>query len=308
MKKTALLISLSVLSTSVLLVGCGGGGSSSVKSVVVAPTTITTNSFVSLNAISNEVNYVAIGAAAISTVDLGISQTSTANLTYDAGGNLTKLVITTPNSAPGSSISWSSISGDTSTAVPSTTDHIVLSNTGNNYSVLMIDPNTSAFDYQAFGAWRTGNGTSTGKLGVLSAGLRTDVASVPTTAAPATFTGKLLGVHVDAVGLGNFVTGDVSITSDFAARTLAFSTSGTSTINPASGVTSAASNLDLAGTLSYGAGANLFSGSVSAVGAGLTGTASGAFYGPAAEEVGGAFNVKAASGVEFYSGSFGAKQ
>ena len=311
MKKTTLFLPLSILSVSVLLVGCGGGGSSvkSTVSVAPVPTTITTSSPALFDAISNEVDYVAVGSAAINTVDAGVSQTSSANLTYDANGNLTKLVITTPHSTPGSSISWDSSSGDTSSAVSGLSDHIVLNDSGGTYDVLAVNPKTSAFDYQTFGVWRTGKdiASSTGTIGVLSAGLKTPAASVPTTGS-ATFTGKLLGVYVNANGIGNFVTGSVSINSDFVGRSLAFSTSATQAINPTTGAATAVSSLDMAGTLAYGVGTNAFAGAVSAPGAGLTGTTSGAFYGPGAEEVGGVFNVKAASGVSFYSGSFGAKQ
>lgn len=319
MKKTALLIPLSIIPVSVLLVGCAGGGGSAVGSVVsvpVAPTTIRDNSPVLLDAISNEVDYRAIEviiggvpeSKAILTEDRGISKTSTANLTYDSGGNLSKLVIT-PNSALGSSISWDVASGGAGAAVPSTTDYIVLNDAGNTYDVLAVDPNTSAFDYQTFGVWATGKdpAAAEGTIGVLSAGLKTPAASVPAAGGP-TFTGKLLGFHVDTGGVGRFVTGTVSIESNFSARTLLFSTTGTSAIIPSIGVASAKSSLDMTGTLTYAAGTNLFVGNnVSTVG-GLTGDASGAFYGPNAEEIGGVFNVKAASGVEFYSGSFGAKQ
>ncbi len=298
MKKTALLIPLSILSTSVLLVGCGGGGGSSVRATAVVPATIITSSPASFDTITNEVDYTALGPVATSAVDRGISQASTTDLTYNSSGDLTKLVITTP----GSTVTWDSTSGDTQASVPGFSDHIVLSDVPNTYDMLVVDTN---FDYQGFGVWRTGNGTSSGVIGGFSFGLKT--ASVPVTG-NATFAGQLVGTYINAVGQGNFVKGAVSINSDFAARSLAFSTSGTSTINPSSGATSAISGLDMTGTLTYGAGANAFAGGVSAAGAGLTGTASGAFYGPNAAEIGGVFNVKAASGVEFYSGSFGAKQ
>ncbi|BBB28905.1 transferrin-binding protein-like solute binding protein [Neptunomonas japonica] len=298
MKKTALFLPLSILSASVLLVGCGGGGGSSVKSAGAAPATLITSNPASFDAVTNEVDYTALGPVATSAVDRGISQTSRTDLTYNSSGDLTKLVVTTP----GSTVTWDSTSGDTQTPVPGFSDHIVLSDAANSYDMLVVDTD---FDYQAFGVWRTGNGTAAGVIGGLSFGLKT--ASVPVTG-NATFTGQLVGTYINAIGQGNFVKGAVSINSDFAARSLAFSTSGTSTINPSSGATSAISSLDMTGTLTYGAGANAFSGGVSTAGTGLTGTASGAFYGPNAAEIGGVFNVKAASGVEFYSGSFGAKQ
>ena len=61
----------------------------------------------------------------------------------------------------------------------------------------------------------------------------------------------------------------------------------------------------MAGTLNYAAGSNAFSGNVSATG--LTGSSSGQFYGPNAEELGGVFSLEGA-GVETYIGGYGAKQ
>ncbi|WP_028469798.1 transferrin-binding protein-like solute binding protein [Neptunomonas japonica] len=304
MKKTALFIPLSILSTSLLLVGCGGGGGSSVRvaAVPVAPTTIRDNSPVTFDTITNEIDVTAIASIATGAVDRGVSETSTARLTYDASGNLSKLVITTPNSSPGSSVSWD-VATDTRQAVVGLADHVALTDAATTYNVLAIDPKSSAFDYQTFGVWKPGAGVSAGAIGVLSAGLKTVGASVPTTG-NVTFTGKLLGVYISPAGQGRFVTGETAINSDFAARTIGFSTSNTkldgTTLTP---------NLDIATTALTYTGANSFSGVVTATGAGagLSGTANGAFYGPNAEEVGGVFTVKASSGIEFYTGSFGAQ-
>ena len=63
-------------------------------------------------------------------------------------------------------------------------------------------------------------------------------------------------------------------------------------------------SLNMTGTLTYAAGSNAFSGTVSA--SGLSGQVKGQFYGPAATEIGGTFAVKG-SGVTTYAGAFGAK-
>lgn len=313
MKKSALFIPLSILSASVLLVGCGGGGSSvkSVVSVPVAPTTITTNSPVLLDAITNEVDYtatvVAVPPRALSVGPGVTSQTSVANLTYDSSGNLSKLVISTPSSSSGSSISWDVASSAPIRLVPGFSDQVVLEDIGKTVAVVLIDPQASAWDYQSFGAWRTGFGTGTGVIGGVSAGFKTNGAEVPVVGS-ATFTGKLLGAYVNAAGGASFVEGAVSVTSDFAARSLAFTTSSTNEYNLSNGATFEASSLNMAGTLTYNPGVNSFSGIVTTPGAALSGTATGAFYGPEAEELGGVFNLKGATQPESYSGSFGAKQ
>jgi hypothetical protein len=62
-------------------------------------------------------------------------------------------------------------------------------------------------------------------------------------------------------------------------------------------------SLNMTGTLNYSPGSNQFSGAVSTAG-GMTGTAQGRFFGPAAEEIGGTFSVTG-PGVQSYGGAFG---
>jgi hypothetical protein len=92
---------------------------------------------------------------------------------------------------------------------------------------------------------------------------------------------------------------------DFVARSLDFETTNTK-ITPDLLTESPASTLNMTGTLNYTAGSNQFTGNVSTVG-GLTGTATGRFYGPTAQEIGGTFGVTGA-GVTTYGGAFGGKQ
>ncbi|MCW5620010.1 MAG: transferrin-binding protein-like solute binding protein [Burkholderiales bacterium] len=58
------------------------------------------------------------------------------------------------------------------------------------------------------------------------------------------------------------------------------------------------------GTLIYAAGTNRFDGAVSSADAQLSGNASGRFYGPAAQEIGGIYHLQGA-GLEMMMGSFG---
>jgi len=60
--------------------------------------------------------------------------------------------------------------------------------------------------------------------------------------------------------------------------------------------------------LSYTAGTNSFAGDVTNGGS-LSGTSTGRFYGPSAEELGGVFILQAGSGIpETYGGAYGAKK
>jgi hypothetical protein len=63
------------------------------------------------------------------------------------------------------------------------------------------------------------------------------------------------------------------------------------------------SSLRMTGTLNYASGSNQFSGAISTDG-GMTGSATGRFYGPAAQEIGGTFSATG-PGVQSYGGAFG---
>ena len=89
----------------------------------------------------------------------------------------------------------------------------------------------------------------------------------------------------------------------FLTRELNLTTTGTEKIDIETGIESAEPTLDMAGILTYAAGTNSFTGNV--VTTGLTGTSTGRFYGPNAEELGGVFGLSGA-GLESYSGGYGA--
>jgi hypothetical protein len=64
----------------------------------------------------------------------------------------------------------------------------------------------------------------------------------------------------------------------------------------------------LNGTLTYQPGANSFQGKLTNAAGTMTGSSRGQFYGPAAQELGGVFSVKASSGTETFTGAYGAKR
>jgi hypothetical protein len=123
----------------------------------------------------------------------------------------------------------------------------------------------------------------------------------------ANFTGKVVGSYVSAGGLGHTVLADLNVEADFGNQSLLFNT--TNTRISANGETYTGNgNLDLSGSLGYGIGNNSVSGTLTTTGGTpLTGNSTGQFYGPAAEELGGVFFLQG-SGVETYSGAYGAKR
>jgi hypothetical protein len=140
-------------------------------------------------------------------------------------------------------------------------------------------------------------------------GQETPFAAIPSTGS-ATYLGTLNGNYFDGTATAYAVRADLTATADFAARSVDFSTLGTETVVllPLGGTGAIASRNDLNinhSPLTIGTNTNQFSGTVTDVG-GRTGTATGRFYGPAANEIGGVYSLS--GGGQTNIGSFVAKQ
>ena len=303
MKKIFKLVSISMISTSMLLTGCGGGGSASVRSTSFSSfSAINPPEAIAFAGMTREADYSAPAPAFLVTSvnDLGVSQTSSATLTYGSSGSLDKITINTPNST----VTWNTADGDTI----DTFSGVIIgaeNSAGTNVGIAIDPTGIPGWDYQTFGVWITGLDTGSGRVGTMSIGSPTAGSAIPGTGTP-TFTGLSTGVYVDSSGEGYMAIGELTVLADFSNRSLAFATRNTEKISLNSDISSAADNLDMIGTLRYSAGVNSFSGPVSATG--LTGTAEGRFYGPSAQELGGVFSLSADSGIESYIGGYGATQ
>lgn len=169
----------------------------------------------------------------------------------------------------------------------------------NSYKAIVA---SQPFNYTQLGSWAQCSancvtGTANGVLGYFVQGDATAPANIPTTGT-ATYSGAVVGTYTDASGNLAVTNASMNSVSNFAARSISFSSSGTTATPVISGIAAAAPTLDLTGTLTYAAGQNLFAGIVNS-GTGIstmTGTASGRFNGPAAEEVGGVYNLSGAGG------------
>lgn len=172
---------------------------------------------------------------------------------------------------------------------------------------VVANPYALGWNYQSFGAWDVQwQGSGFDDIGAASFGSATPDSSVPT-GGTATFAGKLGGLYVGADGKGAIAAADLSVGVDFGARSLTFASTGTRlTRDLVTGP--AASSLDLSGTLTYSPGSNTFSGTLSNSGGTMSGDSQGKFYGPAAQELGGVFTLKSATGVERFTGAYGAKR
>ena len=169
------------------------------------------------------------------------------------------------------------------------------------------------FSYMAYGYWTNdihcGSPISclfSPEGGYFAFGVLTPGPAIPTTG-QATYSGNFFGSFFTNT-TGTNVAGNLTASADFAQRTVGLSTTN---VSP--------SGYGFSGTLSYAAGINALSGPLSttasdANGPLATGTANAHFYGPNAEEIGGAFRMQRAvaspSGTQnnTYVGSFGAKR
>jgi hypothetical protein len=223
---------------------------------------------------------------------------SKATITYDANRIPSAIALTAPqssvyfdNSAGNSLVcSGGSCTGSTSTAGGGA-----------------IDPIAAGWNYQAFGFWAQLPTPNTWISGVISVGAATPGNAVPTTG-NATFTGAAAGFYVDPAG-AIFGTGaSMTANADFSTRSIGFGTSNTILTPFTGGSDIPNSGLDLSGTLTYSAGTNGFAGTVNTADTTLNGTATGQFYGPNAQEIGGTYGLNTGSGLSHMLGAFGGKQ
>ena len=171
---------------------------------------------------------------------------------------------------------------------------------------VVANPYQLGWNYQSFGIWNS-NGITSGNLGLESFGKGYAPSTSLPTSGSATFTGELAGFYVSPTGDGSIAAAKLSVTTDFAARTLSFASTGTTLTTDLSSAVPAP-DLDLTGTLTYGSGSSAFVGTLNNAGGTLSGKTYGRFYGPASQELGGIFTVKSATTAETLAGAYGAKR
>lgn len=173
-------------------------------------------------------------------------------------------------------------------------------------TAIFANPYALGWNFQSFGAWNEQPSAGSGAFAASSFGQATPGSAVPTSGS-ATFTGKAGGLYVSPAGQQAIAASDLTVRADFSSRSLNLATSRT-TIASDLRSPSAAPHLDLAGTLSYAPGASRFNGTLTSAGGTLRGQTNGQFYGPTAQELGGAFSLKSGSSVETFTGGYGAKR
>ena len=179
---------------------------------------------------------------------------------------------------------------------------------GNEAQGMIYDPeNSSEWNYQTMATWLlTDEAKGTGRIGAMSVGNQTAVASIPTTST-ATFTGVAEGMYItnslDLYGVSSVV----ELKADFGHRSVVFTATESKIHDIDTRTTSEKNDLNLTGTFTYSEDVNqLTTTSLSTTSGWTGGEATAKFYGPKAQEIGGVFSIRG-TGKQAYEGAFGAK-
>jgi hypothetical protein len=164
------------------------------------------------------------------------------------------------------------------------------------------------WNYQTFGYWLDSTVPGTRNFNAVSVGNPTPVNGIPV-AGIATYNGAAGGFVIDATGAVFEHASTVTAITNFGMQTINFATTNTQTNVMGSTTITPAPELNIAGTLGIVPGQNRFTGTVTTAGPNfnMSGTTTGQFYGPTAQEIGGAFALTG-TGVQMMQGSFGGKQ
>lgn len=295
------------------LSACGDSGSGG--GVVSTPAPVQFTSFASVQAgtatsvggITREgtVSIDPTGAVLQSGVSTPVEGSGSATFTLNASRQVTGLSIAGSQSSV-------SFTPSNSTSISLTLNNrplatAVYNATGSDQAIFG-DPYVLGFNYQTFGVWGTGlvNG-STGRFGATSVGSRTAASSIPTTGT-VNYRGYAGGIYTD--GAKYRYAADANFVVNFTNRTVSMSTLNQTLTDIATNNVFYTNIGQISGTMSYAVGSQLFSGNLTATGQtsfqNLSGTGSGTFYGPAANEIGGTFFLRGS--VNTLVGGFGGKQ
>jgi hypothetical protein len=278
------------LVTPFVLAGCGGGGGGAKGGPSNIIQTLQLNSGTSTGlSISATVSVTDANGPSEAVSLNNKSGPNPATITVNTSGAISNVILNTINA---------SLVGDTSSwTTPGDAVNLSISGleacSGGNCNTSLRDLDLLAFQYLAFGGWGQDSGSSgniNSAAGFLTVGQPTPPANIPTSG-NASYSGFSTGALIDSsTSTSSVLSANFSATADFSARTISVNTTGTELEN-SSGVTISTPQHNYSGTLGYAAGANQFSGTVNTASSGLTGTATGQFFGPSAQEIGGVFDL-----------------
>jgi hypothetical protein len=180
----------------------------------------------------------------------------------------------------------------------------VTASDGSVRQILFANPGYPLFSltYTTFGFWEYDASASatSGVGGAFATGVATRSSDLPTTGT-AMYSGGMIGRYADGT-TSWAVSATASSLANFGAGTLSLTTSNSSKAPIAGGPATIDLSLNLSGALLFSPGINQLSGTVTSA-SGMTGPATAKFFGPGAQELGGAFFVT--GGSQQMTGAFG---
>jgi len=286
-----------------LLAACGGGSSTSSTATTSTPSTPTSSidSFTSWSATTANVP-VAMTNGSSSSIDLlgNISQadsSGSATFSRDANNSFTLI---SPTASTGNSAIFSAALGDTLQSSFSSANTTGL-NKAQTIIGLFANPSTYSFNYQIYGTWGP-YGIATGESFALSDGSASPVSAIPATGG-LTFTGGSTSYFVDTNKFSYITNATMVANLSFNTRAFVLTTTNTVIQGAPNGNVNSNTNLNITGVMTYIAGTNNFTGTVTTT-SGMTGKINGKFYGPGVNEIGGTYALYGA-GIGTMVGSFG---
>jgi hypothetical protein len=169
-----------------------------------------------------------------------------------------------------------------------------------------MSPSDLGWNYQTFGVWKKDLTAPGFQAGAISAGAITPSVALPVGITNAVFEGRARGFFINPTGTLFNTDADMSAITNFSSRNIQFSTINTFLADPNTpSLPTPAQELNLTGVWNYNLGTSQFSGDVASVN-GMLGRASGRFYGPNAEEIGGIYSLTGGGATLF--GGFGGKR
>lgn len=290
-----------------LLPGCGGSSSSMPEVPFTSFAAVKPNETVVMSGISQTGSgSQTLSGAGVTVTSVNLDAVdaagSAAKLSFGPTGDLTGVSVSTPQH----SIAFSRAAGD---AVSCGSGACSAEN-ASGFAVA-VDAFFVGWNYQTFGVWLRETSPSAFQFGSISVGSVTPASAVTAlTGTSVLFTGFANGFLIDGGGAPFFTASQMSATVNFTTRAIAFGTSSTQVANLNTGFMSLDTGFNLSGNLSYDPGVNRFTGAVTAQNnatTGLAGSATGRFYGPAAQEMGGVYSLSG-NGLYRMVGGFGGRQ
>jgi hypothetical protein len=296
---------LAVLSLASLF-GCGGGGGGGGNALVPPESNeVTFTSFAAIQP-NQTVNFSGISQAASGTGtifdvnSLAIGGVDTSNTTAKAKFDGTEVLSAFSITTPQGGVSLDRNAGATFTCGDNICDAFDPAS-----EVVVIDPTAVGWNYQTFGVWNKNISATEFQVGAFSIGSPTPASAVPLTGL-ATFVGLATGFYVANDQTPYVTVAGMNADVNFGARSIGFSTSDTVRADLATATPTLDPGLNLSGTFTYSAGTNQFSGPLTTQNTSLSGSGTGQFYGPNAQELGGVYSLTGSGGNML--GAFGGKR